>query len=747
MVKLIENKQLFRMELSTVRRAMILTFVLMLTTSMQLIQAQRDEYRTNLNAVLEKADIAYRDYKYSIAADYYDSYLLGTAYDTEEPLRKLADCYWQMRAYGDALRTYNLLYQNMDDIVSESQEERYRIAELNARFGNYRKASKWLAGVVGYEAKATTYKSYEKLDLMKADSLNWKINLLNINTTYREFSPFLFDDMLFFCSNKLLPFTEKTFAWDGCNFTHLWKVPVSEIRNVSELMLEDSTALPVLKRYSQKLAGAYELGDKPLTQDALRSSIIEHYAASNRNAIGSLVKGLNNSSFNIGSIDMDKFNHVYFSANYSKFTQGVNRIGLMEGIYSPTKGISKTHALALGDPKAYSAMHPAVNGEGTVIVFSSDKPDGKGGFDLYYAQRENNNSRWGKIQAFQGNLNTVGNEVFPCITQTGDLYFSSNALPGLGGLDIYRINLQDALSGKGEPEHLGYPINSSADDFGLTFEDTGLKGYFTSDRLNSDDNIYSFRFEAQKKIPKVVIQGIVIDEISNEPIKNATLFLLNKNDNKVNVSKSDAKGKYSFVVSSTGNFVLKGVDNEHSDNCLPIKMNPGEGHPNDSIVNPDLLLGRMKIGVKWSLGTIVYDKVNFDIRPIDKPVLDNLLKILSIYPIKIEIGVHTDSRGSSAQNERESLHGANSALFYLLDHGINPDRVVAKGYGESGLINKCADGVPCTEKEHQANNRTEVKIIGFTIPVRDFKIDPDNFKVGDQIEKTIFPNGYFDSCK
>ena len=735
------------MELSTVRRAMILTFVLVLTMSMQPIQAQRDEYRIKLNAVLKKADVAYQDYKFSIAADYYDSYLLEATDDTEEPLRKLADCYWQMRAYGDALRTYNLLYQNKDDIVSKSQEERYRIAELNARFGNYQKASKWLEGVAGYEAKATTYKSYEKLDLMKEDSLNWQINLPNINTTYREFSPFLLGDMLFFCSNKLLPSSEKTFAWDGCNFTHLWKVPISEIRNVSELTLKDSTALPGLKRNSQKLAGAYELGDKPLTQNALRLSIREYYAASNRNSIGSLVKGLNNSSFNIGSIDMDKFNHVYFSTNYSKFTRGVNRIGLMEGIYSPTHGISKTHALALGDPKTYSAMHPAVNGEGTIIVFSSDKPDGKGGFDLYYAKRENNNSRWGEIQTFRGNLNTVGNEVFPSITQKGDLYFSSNALPGLGGLDIYRINLEDALSGKGEPEHLSYPVNSSADDFGLTFEDTGLKGYFTSDRLNNDDNIYSFRFEAQEKIPKVVIRGIVKDEISNEPIKNTTLFLLNKNDNRVVVSKSDAKGKYSFLVSSTGDFVLKGVDNGHSDNCLTIKINHGESHPNDSIVNPDLLLGRMKIGVKWSLGTIVYNKVNFDIRTVDKPVLDNLLRMLNRYPVKIEIGVHTDSRGSSANNERESQHGGNSALFYLLDHGINPDRVVSKGYGESQLINKCADGVPCTEKEHQANNRTEVKIIGFTIPIRDFKIDTEKFNAGDRLEKASFPSGYFESCK
>ena len=127
-------------------------------------------------------------------------------------------------------------------------------------------------------------------------------------------------------------------------------------------------------------------------------------------------------------------------------------------------------------------MHPAVNSQGTILVFSSDKPGGKGGFDLYYAQRQDNSNPWGAIQLFRGSINTEGNEVFPGITPKGDLYFSSNALPGLGGLDIYRINLQDALAGKGEPEHLSYPVNSSADDFGMTQDSTGLKGYFTSDR-------------------------------------------------------------------------------------------------------------------------------------------------------------------------------------------------------------------------------------------------------------------------
>ncbi|HET7733389.1 MAG TPA: OmpA family protein [Paludibacter sp.] len=735
------------MKPSIVKHLIILILALVVAMNMQPLQAQSDEYRRKLNAKLKKADVAYQDYKFSIAADYYDSYLFEATYNTEVPLRKLADCYWQMRVYSEALRVYNILYPTDEAIAGASQNERYRIAELYARFGQYDKATKWLAWVNGYQSKAAAYKSFEKLDLMKEDSLNWEINFLNINTSYREFSPFLLGNTLFFTSNKLLPFSEVTFDWDGNNFTHLWKVPVSEIKNVPQLRLADSISTEELKQNSRKLAGVYALGDKPLQNNELRSTIKQYYAPANTNTIGSLVGGLDKRPSNVGPVAMDKYYHVYFSANYSKYTRGVNRISLIEGIYSPIQGILKTHTLPFGDPRAYSVMHPAVNAEGTIIVFSSDKSGGKGGFDLYYALRTDNNSPWGKIQVFNGNINTEGNEVFPGITPKGDLYFSSNALPGLGGLDIYRINLQDALAGKGEPEHLSYPVNSSADDFGMTQDSSGLKGYFTSDRLNNDDNIYSFSFAVQAKIPKFSVQGVVKDEISNKPIKNATIFLLGQKDNKVYVSKSDEKGKYSFVVSTLGDIIIKGIEKEHSDNCLLIKTAQVNGSSNNLVIASDLFLGRLKLGTKWRLGNILYDKNNFNIRPVDRPVLDSLLRILNQYPIKIEIGVHTDSRGTTAANDKDSQHSANSAIFYLIDHGIDPDRIVPKGYGERELINKCADGVPCSEAEHQANRRTEVKIIGFTIPVQNFNIDPGKFKAGERIDKAVFPAGFFDSCK
>jgi outer membrane protein OmpA-like peptidoglycan-associated protein/tetratricopeptide (TPR) repeat protein len=724
----------------------LIILILVFAMIVQPLRAQRDRYRTNLNAVLKKADQAYQDYKFAVAADYYDSYLYEATDNTEEPLRKLADCYWQMRNYNDALRTYNQLYQTDDIPAGASREERYRIAELYARFGQYEKATKWLSGVSGYQAKATTYNSYEKMDQMKEDSLSWNVGLLNISTSYRDFSPFLWGNTLFFCSNKLLPYSEKASDWDGDNFTHLWKVPVSELKNVPELASKDTSATAELKR-SRKLAGAYSMGDKPLTQSALNSTSKQYYTQTNQNTIGSLLGGLGKNFFNVGPMSMDKYDHIYFSANYDKDVRGINRVGIMEGSYSATRGVLESHVLPLADPKTYSVMHPAINENGTILVFCSNKPGGKGGFDLYYVQRQNTGSSWGAVQSFSGNINTGGNEVFPTITPKGDLYFSSDALPGLGGLDIYRINLQDALAGRGEPLHLSYPVNSPADDFGLTQDASSMKGYFTSDRMNSDDNIYSFTYEARKQVPKFTVQGVVRDEISDKPIQNATLFLLNTKENKVYISKSDERGRYSFAVAALGDVVIKGVEKDHSDNCTILKINQDNNPGNTMLDAPDLLLGRFKPGAKWRLGNILYDKNNFNIRLADRPVLDSLIRILNQYPIKIEIGVHTDSRGSAAENEKDSQHSANSAIFYLLEHGIEPERIVSKGYGESELINKCSDGVPCSESEHQVNRRTEVKVTGFTVSLRTFQVDPDKFKPGTRVDKSAFPNGYFDTCK
>jgi len=742
----------FKMKHSIIIRAVLVICLLIINNN--ILDAKVNSYKTNkikYKVLLIKADIAYQDSKFAIAADYYEIYLQKLANSQNDVFPKLANCYWQMREYDNAMRVYKLIYPKGNQ--GASQLDQLRIAELFARYGQYQQASEWLKGVAGYQLKADVYNEKETVNKMKKDSLNWKLGFLNVNTVYREFSPFLANNTLFFSSNKPLLTKKKAYGWDGDNYAHLWEIPVSNVDSVSINQIIDSKLTKKLpKEKTKKLAGIYECGDTKSMNKANRLFINKPFMKADLNPVGKIVKGLDKIQFNAGAISVDKNNHFYFSSNYSKSDQkGINRICLMEGIYS-SEGITSIHKLPFGDANSFSVMHPAINPEGTLLVCSSDKKGGKGGFDLYYSQRTDINQLWDTLKAFDNNVNTVGNEVFPSITSNGYLYFSSDNTPGLGGLDIFRITLHDALAGKGEDEHLSYPINSSADDFGWTQQDSaGLKGFFTSDRLNNDDNLYSFSYEPIiAKFPKKsFIEGFVLEKQSFKPIMGATLFLYNIKEDTVYIAKADQNGKYNFPVLTSSDVIIKGVDKKYLNDCLSSTI-IYEPQPKDTIQKAprDLLLDKFKVGFVWKLSNIHYDFDKWNIRPDAMPILDSLVLILNEHPITVELGSHTDSRGSFKYNEKLSQHRAESAVAYLIKHGIDPRRITAKGYGESQLLNRCSDGVPCSDEEHQANRRTEVKVTGYTIPQKvSENINPDKFKDGDIINKSLLPRKFFDACK
>jgi len=700
--------------------------------------------------MLRKADISYRDLKFAIAADYYESCIQDSMNLTANSLLKLADCYWQMRDYNSALRVYKQIFSNSNK--EAGQQEKLRIAELFARHGQYQQAATWLSGLPGYQLKADAYTQKAMQEKMKKDSTCWRLNILNINTSYREFSPFFTNDTLFYSSNKPNVTGVKAFDWDASNFVQLWEVPV---RRIDSIPMSEITNKILKKKLSdgksKQLSEIYECADTKPLNSAMGLFLKTASLKPDSNSIGTKVIGLDNIRFNAGSISIDNNNHIYFSANYpTGDKKGVDRICIMEGIYSKI-GISSIKKLPFGDVNLYSVMHPAVNPQGTLLVCSSNKKNGVGGYDLYYSKRTNINQPWDSLKIFGSNINTVGNEVFPTITSNGYLYFSSDAMPGLGGLDIYRIPLHDAFAGNIETEHISYPINSSADDFGWTQRDSiGVKGYFTSDRLNSDDNIYSFVYEKKKLPKKSFIEGLVLEKQSLTPIGGTTVFLYNLSNDSVYVSKTDEGGKYHIPIVNTSNVIIKAVNNKYINDCITSSI-VYEPQPSDTIqkASRNLLLDKFKVGFVWKLSNIHYDYNKSFIREDAMPILDTLILVLKEQPIKIELGSHTDSRGSAKYNQCLSQHRAESAVAYLVQHGIAADRITAKGYGESHLLNRCADGVLCSEAEHQANRRTEVKITGYTVPLKvvEKNIDTDRFNVGDKICKSTLPIGFFDSCK
>jgi peptidoglycan-associated lipoprotein len=464
--------------------------------------------------------------------------------------------------------------------------------------------------------------------------------------------------------------------------------------------------------------------------------------------LGTLVKGLEKMKLNVSSMSIDKYNHAYFSSNYiNPDKKGTNRICIMEGDYSAS-GIKNINQMPLGDVNSYSVMHPAINWEGTLLVFSSDMPNGKGGFDLYYISRADSLHMWSPIKTFNNCVNTLGAEVFPTITRDGYLYFSSDAQQGLGGLDIYKILLSDAIKGVGQIEHVSYPINSSADDFGWTQDSTGTTGFFSSDRYKDNDNIFHFNYKHPKRIIKYAIGGYVKEKVSFVPLEGSKVFMYNIDDNSVSVAKTDKNGKYQFVIRPNSKVIIKVVDKSHTSDCLS-EIIDVEKQIKDTILKAsrDLTLGKLTVGSVWKLNNIRYDFNKANIRSDATPALDSLVAFLKMSPINVELGSHTDSRGSFAYNERLSQHRADSAVAYIVKKGISPTRISAKGYGESRLLNKCMDGVKCSEAEHQVNRRTEVKVTALVAPQStNNNLDFEKLEVGTTVDRSVFPNDFFDEC-
>lgn len=762
----------------------ILTFGLLMLGASTITYAQSADRKTSHSqavAILQRANIEYKTAQFSVAARDYEQYLAAENSHPKDVLAKLADCYWQIRSGDNALRVYKLLFKNKKEGASE--EQKVRVGELYARQGMYKQAASWLQDVYGYQAKVEVYNSRLKLEALKSDSVNWAVGFLNVNTPYREYCPVLVDNTLFFSSNKPLSVQKEVSLWDEFCYTRLRKIPLKNIKSEPLNAVKPTQILSKNKTevVSKSLARLYEGADAKDTETKLYFMTDKVYMRDkSKDTLSSLVKGLDKIDFNVTGIAFDRNSHVYFSANYPQSGDKINRTRLMEGIYFQNK-ITDVQALPFGDDGAYSVMLPAISPDGSTLVFSSDKPGGKGKVDLYYALRNTKTGKWSSLKAFKWNINTVGNEVFPSITPDGYLYFSSDALPGLGGLDIYRIPLQDAIEGKEEPEHLSYPINSPADDFGWTQDSTALKGFFSSDRLNSDDNLYGFNYTKYQK--KRRLEGRVVDLQSRRPIAGATLFIWNKRSNKVDIIKTDKNGKYHFVVPSADKVILKAVKKGMTNDCVEDK---GSAAPQlkDTILKnvQDLLLEKqldngyalldlhegvqstdtisgvmqnlmlkkhlLKINDSWKLNNIHYNFNKWDIRPDAQPILDSLIMLLRMYPIRVELGSHTDSRGSVEYNDWLSQKRAESVVNYLSRHGVSRSRITATGYGERVLLNRCADGVPCSEKDHQVNRRTEVRVIS-NWDIQKYQkddIDLNKFSVGEQLEKNALPVDFFDNC-
>ncbi len=391
----------------------------------------------------------------------------------------------------------------------------------------------------------------------------------------------------------------------------------------------------------------------------------------------------------------------------------------------------------------YSCAHPSVSEDGRILFFSSDMPGSYGNSDIYWVTI-NKNGTYGEPQNIGSHVNSSARENFPYV-DGNILYFSSDRPTSKGGLDIFMVPLDDPDA---IPVNLGAPINSEYDDFCFVIDRQHKKGFFSSNRPDGkgEDDIYSFVQETEIQECKQVIKGVIRDKETNEIIPGAIVSMYSHNNIVLATYPTKTDGKFTFDLACRGNYRVEATQIGYNKTFRQIGFTPSlltqkitlylekekiKEEPKDEIVvvekKPEIKKEEVLVDNKSSepekikppiiykdgkemldLPPIYFDLDQYYITKEAGNILDKAVKILYDYPnITIEFGAYTDCRASDSYNLHLSDLRAKEVVDYIVGQGISNDRITGRGYGESRPVNKCIDGVKCTEAEHLQNRRTE----------------------------------------
>ena len=407
-----------------------------------------------------------------------------------------------------------------------------------------------------------------------------------------------------------------------------------------------------------------------------------------------------NSDFNEGVTSFDNNNRILY------YTQCNGNKGKEIGcaiLQTQNEGNTWTEPklVEIPNPDSVLMAHPSINADGTRIYFTSVLKGGLGGKDIWYSERQG--TTWGNPVNAGPKINTEGDEEFPFIHPSGTLYFASNGHKGIGGFDVLFCDFEEG--DWTDATNLKSPINSTGDDFGFILDENKETGYISSNRFGGkgEDDIYSVI-----AIPLVFnVAGKAINNASGKSFAGVKINIIGS-DGSTQMVITDPAGKYKFALKKDVNYQLSASKyrffgdvaetstygyKESKDFELNFRLNP---------------IPLKEIIIKG----ILYDLASADLKPESIERLDTITKTLSDNPtFVIEIASHTDSRADSTYNNQLSLRRAQSVVNYLVSKGIESERLRPRGYGESKLLNECADGVTCPEELHALNRRTTFSII------------------------------------
>lgn len=626
----------------------------------------------------------------------------------------MANCYRLTKQYKEAL----VWYEKLSKLRFSKPDWALRYAEALANNKEYEKSEQFYRKYLAMIPSDRRAKLFSEADFDKlGKAVDWDIKFLNINTLASDYSPMLFKEGLLFTSNRqnIKP-VKYVFGWNNTPFSDLYLVKdKNNIKSVEET--QDTVAeIGVSKKKKSKYN---DDNTKPTSNDSeilgiYDSKIYNVNTDNNNNLKIEKLKGNVNTKFHEGAPaqlpngDILFTRNNYFRSKTEQSSDGTTKLKMYTA-----KGYNLNEIVPFYyNNDEYSVGHPTISKDGGILIFASDMPGGLGGVDLYYCIRLNNKGEWSRPVNFGKRINTEGDEEFPFLSDFNKLYFSSNGLPGLGGLDVFTIEIKD-LKPVGVAENLGPPLNSPFDDFAVAKIDA-QSGYFSSNRKGNDD-IYSFK----RKEFKIILEAKVVDGATSLPLTNSIVTL--RDGENIQTIPLDANASFTKELPRNTGFDLIGVLKDF----LPDRRYIGtDGITQDTVIKVTLTLNKAS-GVQqfvirncdslkrvFKTENIYYDLDKYFIRADAEPSLDKLATLLKRYPyLKVLTSSHCDSRASESYNRILSLNRGESAKAYLIAKGIDANRISVGYYGKSRLVNGCVDGVECSEEEQQRNRRTEFEII------------------------------------
>ncbi|CAM4123221.1 OmpA family protein [Zobellia nedashkovskayae] len=616
----------------------------------------------------EKANAYFEDFKFDKAIDLYSDLAAEKKRPSLDVIQHLADSYFNMNRYQEAVKWYEKLYSIKGKEVGEGNIIKL-VQSLKASMQN-EKADELLRDFYTDEDRLNMMLSQKKhLDSMLSQKEKYTTKNLPFNSRKSDFGPMFFNDGLIFASARdTVKSNGELYPWNKQPYLDLYITKPNNSNYIPE-------------KYLENLESSYHDATLTFSWDGQT---------------------------------------VYFTRNYLKKKNklsanddGLSNMQILRGTIHNNELINIT-SLSFNS-KEYSCGHPALSPDGKHLYFTSNMPGGFGESDIYVVDLNNDGDVLSDPMNLGSTINTRGREMFPFVNNEV-LYFSSDSHYGLGGLDIFG----SIISSKTEyslPLNMGKPLNSNMDDFSFIRENKKGNGYFASNRSGGkgDDDIY--RFEKVKATDCLEYSGYVLNKLTGEPIADANVELKNSVDELVSIYRTDDSGYYEIIlpcnkkntlVFSRAGFSKETVIIETGENPeAPSKDNKVYLTPFDSLVEKDGDMEKIKVNPIY----FEYDKSDITTRA--EIELEKVLFAMETFPeIKIKIESHTDARGSDSYNLELSDSRAKSTRRYLLSKGIDADRIEsAHGYGEYQLKNECANGVKCSDQKHLENRRSNFIIV------------------------------------